>query len=252
MAFFDWIERIAASFVTLTVLVGAGWGFWRWRHKPRFICGIPPSSEEQRRRGIPVSLLGSPSVATAFRHRPDCFAGDFKNRHKPELDEDDRRELLDQQNPRSRTIVVDDNRAALPVLLANHGGRIARDYSATVVFYAYGGGVRVVDVLTETLDFYVYASRPEQLRRPLPAAAPAEIVAAYNDYMMTGLSMWGDLIFLSGDLEADMFELALVTVEVDDSLGEFFVVYTVDCADGWIGARTYAQGCRVLRETPRS
>ena len=29
----------------------------------------------------------------------------------------------------------------------------------------------------------------------------------------------------------------------------YFVVYTLDCTDAWIGARTYIQGCRVTAST---
>jgi hypothetical protein len=40
----------------------------------------------------------------------------------------------------------------------------------------------------------------------------------------------------------------VIDVTIETEVGSFFVLYTLDCSDGWTGARTFIQGCRVMRE----
>jgi len=76
-------------------------------------------------------------------------------------------------------------------------------------------------------------------------------VAAYDEYLMDELvTRWGDVVaFANGHLEANLFELVVIDVEIEPDLDSFFVLYTLDCTDGWTTVKTFIQGCRVDRDT---
>jgi hypothetical protein len=241
----DIVEHVASLSVALFGIVGATWAAAKWFRRPRFICGIPPTIEERKTKGIERDRLGQDSVATAFRHRPDCFAQPLRKPHRPGLSLQLERELLEDAK-RCRSIRR--NRAGLtsiPILFANRGKRIA-DYTATVTFYSAGGKVHVADVVSETLPVYVYTDRPQLAKRHLKLA-DERIVAAYDEYLMDeSMTYWGDVVaFTNGRLEASLFELVLIEADIDADVESFFVLFTLDCTDAWIGARTYIQGCRV-------
>jgi len=242
------VEHVATIAVAASGIVGASWAAAKWLRRPRFICGIPPLRDERAVKGIDRERLGRDSVATAFRHRPDCFAEPFRNPHRPALSPDVGRRLLADEM-RCRSIRPDERgQTRVPVLIANRGKRVA-EYTATITFYSEGGKVHVVDVTTETLPVYLYADRPDLVRGDLKPA-DKRIVAGYDDYLMDdSMTHWGDVVALTnGHLEASLFELVVVEVEIEPGLDSFFVVYTLDCTDGWTGARTFIQGCRVTRE----
>lgn len=241
----DLVEQFASLAVAAFGIVGAIWAVAKWLRRPRFICGIPPTIDEMKAKGIDRQLLGRDSLATAFRHRPDCFAQPLRRPHRARLSPGVERELLE-DGRRCRSIQRNaGGRAHVPILIANRGKRIA-DYTATVTFYSKGGKVHVVDVVTETLPVYVYTDRPELAQCGLKVA-DKRIVDAYAGYLMDGtMTHWGDVVaFAGGHLEASLFELVVIEVDIEADVESFFVVYTVDCTDGWIGARTYIQGCRV-------
>lgn len=244
----DVVDQLASLALAAVGFVGAGWAAAKWLRRPRFICGIPPTVDERDEKRIPREQLGRDSVATAFRHRPDCFARPFHRPHRQGLSPALERRLLDDPH-RCRSIVPDQQgRATLPVLIANRGKRVA-DYTATVTLYADGGKVHIVDVETETVPFYVYADRRELVAGSI-RTADRRIVDAYDAYLMDERMMrWGDVVaFAGGHLSAGLFELAVIEVEIEDDLDSFFVLYSIDCADGWTGARTFIQACTVARE----
>lgn len=244
----DVVEQIASIAVAALGIVAAAWAGAKWLRRPRFICGIPPSISERAEKGIDRDRLGHDSVATAFRHRADCFAKPFHRPHRGALSRTTERRLLGDR-ARCRSIAVDRRgRARIPVLIANRGYRVA-DYIASFTFYADDGKVHVADVVTETLEPYVYADRGDRVAPRVRRADP-RIVRAYNAYLMDDrMKRWGDVIaFTGGYLDASLFELVVVDVEVEEDLDFFFVVYSLDCADAWTGARTFIQACRVVRE----
>jgi hypothetical protein len=243
------VEHVAGIVVTALGIYGALWATAKWLRRPRFICGIPPLLDERRAKGIERGRLGHDSVATAFRHRQDCFAQSFRNPHRSHLSPGVERRLLE-NTLRCRSIRPDDKgRTSIPVLIANRGKRMA-DYTATITFYSTGGKVHVVDVVTETLPVYVYADRPELVRDGLNHA-DGRIVAAYDEYLMDELvTRWGDVVaFANGHLEANLYELVVIEVEIEPDLDSFFVLYTLDCTDGWTTVKTFIQGCRIDRDT---
>lgn len=245
----DFIGQLADLGIAGAGFVAAGWAVAKWWRRPRFICGIPPSIDERTREDIPPERLGHYSVATAFQHEPHCFAERFRDPHRKQLSEGLERHLLADPE-RTRTIVADEQgQAQVPILIANSGKRVA-DYSATITFYADGGKVHVTDVVTETVPVSLYVDRRDLVVDPERVhCADERIVKAYNEYLMDpDMRRWGDVVVLSnGHLEAGLFELVVVDVEIDD-LDEFFVVFSVDCTDGWIGAQNYIQGCVVARD----
>jgi hypothetical protein len=239
------VEQFASLAVAAFGIVGATWAFAKWLRRPRFICGIPPTIDERKAKGIDRPRLGHDSVATAFYHRPDCFARPLRSPHRERLSQRLERELLEDAR-RCRSIRRNaGGPTRLPILIANRGKRIA-DYTATVTLYSAGGKVHVADVVTETLPVYVYTDRPQLAQRDLKLA-DKRIVDAYEEYLMDGtMTHWGDVVaFANGHLEASLFELIVIEVDIEPDVESFFVLYTLDCTDAWIGVRTYIQGCRV-------
>lgn len=244
----DFISEVANLGVAAAGIVAAGWASAKWWRRPRFICGIPPSVDERKRADpeIDRKRLGEFSVATAFRHEPHCFAERLFEPDQEHLSKSLEQHLLTDRE-RTRFIATDERRrASVPVLIANCGKRVA-DYSASITFYADGGKVHVTDVVTETAPVYLYADQPELVADvDRVRCADKRIVEGYNDYLMDGMTRWGDVVVLSGGhLEASLFELAVVDVVIEPDLESFFVVLSVDCADFWTGAQTFIQGCRV-------
>lgn len=242
------VEQVATLAVAASGIVGATWAAAKWLRRPRFICGIPPLLDERKAKRIERGQLGHDSVATAFRHRPDCFAEPFRNPHRASLSPRVEGRLL-KDAMRCRWIRPNERgRTRVPILIANRGKRIA-EYTATITFYSKGGKVHVTDVVTETLPVYLYADHPELVQGDLKLA-DKRIVAAYNEYLMDeAMTHWGDVVALAnGHLEASLFELVIIEVEIESDVDSFFVLYTLDCADGWTGAKTFIQGCRVTRE----
>jgi hypothetical protein len=214
---------------------------------PRFICGIPPSPQEQRAKKIDPKWIGHASVSHGYRHRSRCFAHRLRRRHKPALS---RRDLGKTADPlRCRTIPVgDDGIAAFPVLIANSGHRIALAYTVSIIFLEHepGTGPYLVDILTESLAFNLYVSDPSTLRRDeLRNRLSADAIRDDYSYMPEdGGSIDG--IYLSGSIvEAGSYELVHVEVQLGRSVKEFFVLYTVSCTDGWMRDATYVQRCIV-------
>ena len=76
-------------------------------------------------------------------------------------------------------------------------------------------------------------------------------MTGYDDYLMDdAVTHWGDVVALTnGQLEAGLFELVVIEAEIEPDLDSFFVLYTLDCTDGWTGARTFIQGCRVTGQS---
>jgi hypothetical protein len=248
----DIVSEVANLGVAIAAIVGAGWASAKWWRRPRFICGIPPSIAERthEKKKIDRKRLGHDSVATAFEHEPHCFAERFPDPNREELSESLERRLLTDRE-RTRSIAQDEQgRARVPILIANCGKRLA-EYSASITFYADYGKVHVTDVVTETAPVYLYADRRDLVvDRERVRCADQRIVASYDDYLMDDdMRRWGDVVVLTGGrLESSLFELVVVEVMIEPDLESFFVVFSVDCTDGWIGAQTFIQGCKIARQ----
>jgi hypothetical protein len=245
----DIVSQFADLGVAVAGIVAAGWASAKWLRRPQFICGIPPSIRE-RPENFDRRRLGHDSVATAFQHEEHCFAERFQDPHQEKLPESLESRLLEDPE-RTRTIVPDERgHARMPILIVNRGKRLA-EYSASITFYADEGQVHVTDVVTETLPVYLYADKPDLVvDRERLRCAHERIVAGYDGYLMDeDMHRWGDVVVLTGGrLEASLFELVVVDVMIDHPLPSFFVVFSVDCTDGWIGAQTFIQGCRIKWE----
>jgi hypothetical protein len=238
---FGWLDGAVNLLVAGVGLGAFGWGVFKWMARPRFICGVPPLASERRAKGLAPELVGRPSVARGFTHRPECFAEPFNDVES--LSDDRRRELRANTN-RCRTISVDpEGRATLPIIFANVGARTAENYRASVVFYSQGSFVHLVHVETETLAVSFYADNFEVLSDRLREKAIApEIVQSYNAYL-PAMEGAGDMLFLNGNLEARMHELVHVTVELEEDRpsDEFFLVFTLHCSVEWLGTKVLIQ-----------
>ncbi len=243
MHVFDLIDRFAASGVVAITIVAAVWAFRKWRHRPQLICGVPPTRAEQQDPEI-AARLGRLSVANGFRHRVDCLAEPFRDRVTLPI------ELREQYyaNPlrRRRVQVAPDGTVSVNVLLANNGARMAREYSASIVFLPDGDEpIALLGADTESLSVTsLYASAPDRVDQSVKdAATESSIVDAYDDYLGHLCPSWGDALYLGGSLEAGMYELVHLRAAVTPNTSRFLILFTVDCADGWLGASRHIQAC---------
>jgi hypothetical protein len=154
---------------------------------------------------------------------------------------------------RTRTVQVELGGATrIAVVFENTGGRLAKDYRASIAFLTERDRppIQITDVLTEGLDVMdVYSARPDLLTPRLRGlAADANIVAAYRDYL-SHAPRWGDGVFLKGTLASGMYELVSLAIVVPAEVTGFLVVFTLDCSDGWWRAETRVQGC-LVKPTP--
>jgi hypothetical protein len=241
----DVADHVASIVVAITGVIGAGWAVRRWRNRPKFMCGIPPTREDRLHspQRFAPRKLGKASIARAFRHRRRCFAPKLRGKDRARLPPRYRQRLLASASGR-RVSMGDDGLLRLPVMIINAGARAASGLSASVIIDTVGAGpLRLKNVITEALDCHLYASDRDALddsaRR---RAAPAEIVAAYKEL---DYATWQDGVWLSGSLDAHTYELVSVIVEPNPDLREFFLIYTINCDDGWCRASTFVQGCRI-------
>jgi hypothetical protein len=243
---------IADRVVTAAAIFGAGWALAKWYGRPRFICGIPPSEDEQQEKRIPPELVGRPSLSHGYKHRARCFARRLCRPHKRELSPRDIRRASDPL--RARALQAGRKGDILfPLLIANRGHRIALDYTVSIVIYpsrrcqtaGTDSGVHIVDVLVESFKLNLYVSDPTRVRRPeIRALISADPIRRDYGYMTDGLSVDG--IYLSGTIvEAGSYELVHVDAEVESSVDSFYLLFAVSCSDGWMRDAAYLQRCVV-------
>jgi hypothetical protein len=238
----------AGIVVTSFGIIGTAWGVARWASRPRFVCGIPPSARERELKGIDGAAIGRQSVTHGYRYRRKCFALRLWRRHKRELSTRDLRRAA--VPLRCRTLAVSDHGVVeFPVVIANGGNRIARDYTVSIVFYhpLDVGRIHITDVVAESLLFNLDVSEPDRLRRAdiRDRVTPERVRRSYDEYL-SGLANFGDGIYLWGSImEAGSTELVQVEAAVASGVDLFFLLYTVSCSDGWMRDATYLQRCNI-------
>jgi hypothetical protein len=238
----------AGFVVTVFGIIGAGWGAARWASRPRFVCGIPPSPREREAKSIDSEAIGRPSVTHGYRYRGDCFALRLWRRQKRELSTRDLRRAATPLRCRS-LVSSDDGLLKFPVVIANDGHRIARDYTVSIVFYhpADTGRAHITDVVAESLQFNLDVSEADRLERAdsRERVTPEQVRRSYDEYL-AGLASFGDGIYLWGSImEAGSTELVHIEAAVPRSMDRFFLLYTVTCSDGWMRDATYLQRCDI-------
>ena len=257
----------------LVIIGGALFAIRSWLHRPRLLIGVPPSDKEMDRKGITKRERGRTSYSDRFRFKPDCLAisDRFWFRKKTWLAKDEffkkeqkeYEKLLFCNEPRyakcCRTIKLDKRKQAkLPLLVANNGHRTAREYILGVDFR--DPGVHVVDVATESLRVAsLYVTKPEFVNDHIKnlvdrdKIARQDIVDAYDTL---GFEKEGsgdsDILFVTGNLERGVYEIVLITVQIDQAevnnkSKEFVIVYKMDCSDWGVSAQTYFQGFRISK-----
>ena len=259
----DLLSPLANLVIILTAIGGAIWAALSYLRRPRFIVGMPPTSEEQKAKSIPFEMVGRRSTITQFRYNPACMASPMNE--KEALSKKDYSELLsNEKNFRARVLQPDaKGRVKLAVAVENTGGRAAREYILGIQILS--SRVHVVDIMTESLDVHdIYATDPSFIEnRKIKSKVHSEIIKMYNDFMKIGDpekkffgdDQYGDIIFLRGDLEAGMYEMVLFTLAVEPGTEGFeliehgfkgFVVgYSIDCRDFWLTRQAFFQGFNI-------
>lgn len=234
--------------VTGAGIIGTGWGVARWANRPRFVCGIPPSSRERAVKGITGAAIGRTSVTHGYRYRRKCFATRLWRRQKRALSRHDLRKAA--LPLRCRVLKTSDRGVVeFPVVIANGGHRIARDYTVSIVVYhpSEKGCLHITDVVAESLQFNLDVAQPGRLTRAeiRERVTPDVVRHSYEEYL-SDLASFGDGIYLWGSImEAGSTELVQVEAATANGVEFFFLLYTVSCSDGWMRDATYLQRCDV-------
>ena len=241
------INDIAGLAVALLTLAGVLWALVRFANRPRLFCGVPPSTEEARAKGISPKKIGTAAVAGAFRHRHRALARRlWGGRRKRTLSRRDRTRCRDPLRCRSLKRRADGT-VGLPILVVNQGGRAAASYTANVAVYdeQYRPGLHLLDLFTEGLEFGLYAAEPERLgcnvRKKAQITTPRPIIEDYVAYMGEGIGRYGDWVFLWGTLDGSSYELIHADLSVAPETDHFYLVFFLDSADSWIRAKQYIQ-----------
>lgn len=238
-SFVEWILIVTTSIIA----VGAVWTSMSYSRRPRFIVGVPPSDQEQKSKGIPRNSIGRKSIVSQFRHKSDCTARTIRDRQ--ELSERDFQRLFS-DHLRTRLLkLTSRNKAVLPLVVENSGSRAARDYKFGIqILSPY---VHVTDIIAESLDVgALYASRSDLIENQDLRSVDRKIVEAYDNYMDIG-EQYGDMVFLEGDLEGEMYELVILTVIIEPSVDRFVIAYSIDCSDFWLSRKAFFQGFVVTK-----
>lgn len=232
--FIQWVEfGTTLLAVSVLVIIGSVLAYIKWSRRPSFIIGVPPFQAE----GIPRGEIGHTSIRDQFRHRKACFAVHLCEKRK--LTKRDQRKLFDNRFRRRTLHLSPENSCTIPVVVENRGRRAARDYILVIIFHE--PCVHVVDVVRESLDLNAfYCNRIDLVENPELKTfnAPKEIVQAYDNYM----GKYGDLVFLTGVLEAGVYEMVLLKIVVEPSVKRFIIGYSLDCSDGWTSKEVFFQG----------
>lgn len=240
----QWLQVISQLVVILTALVALVWWIWRYRQRPQFIVGAPPTASEQARKNISSEQLGQRSIINEFRHNRAFFATKLKDKEK--LSDKDRDKLYkDTRRCRNLTISSSDNQTALWLVVQNVGGRAAREYLMSIEFRTQG--VHVLNVLSESLKVdCLYLTRPELVTNEDLRPVDSRVVAAYDDYMQVS-EPFGDEIFLKGTLESGQYEMIYLEISLEPEVERFEVVFSLDCTDFWFKKEVVFQGFIVRR-----
>ena len=247
-----WVEFVL-SIVSVSVLaiIGTVYALYRWYFGPKFRVGVPPTSTERTVKGIPLNKIGRSSITAQFRHKSDCLARPI--REKTRLSADDE-EALYSDKLRCRLVYrKPDKSATLAVIVENYGRRTALHYTLGVSFLT--PKIHITDVVTESMRVQnLYVNRVDLLNKMNKQlkAAPSEIVAVYDDYMILE-SQYGDMIYLNGSIDGWMYEMALFRIMVEEELSQFVIEYSIDWFDGQnspVQKKAFFQGFKVLEEAP--
>lgn len=240
---FSFVEWILVVTTSLIAIVGAVWTSMSYGRRPRFVVGVPPSDEERKSKGIQRKRIGRKSIVSQFRHRSDCMARTIKD--KQEISERDFRRLFSDPLRTRLLKLTSENKAVLPIVVENSGSRAARDYKLGIqILNPY---VHVADITTESLDLGAfYANRPDLIENQDLRSADRRIIEAYDNYMDIG-EQYGDMVFLEGDLEGEMYELTILTVVIEPAVERFVIAYSIDCSDFWLSRKAFFQGFVVTK-----
>jgi hypothetical protein len=96
------------------------------------------------------------------------------------------------------------------------------------------------DAEAESLDLRVFVLDQSALSdHAKEHSAPDEVVTAYGRAL--AYVPLGDGVWLSGDLNANTFEVVCLTLRVDPSEIWFELLFTINCSDGFVRASIFVQ-----------
>jgi hypothetical protein len=244
----------AATLVTAVfAIAGALWAANRYVQRPKFVCGVLPSSGELKRKGIHPSDIGKDSL-TGFRHDPRYFALRLRwPRYKPAPSDRDHRRAASAS--RMREVRSQGDRICVPMMLNNVGRRTALGYGISIVSYGFDatrGEVHIRRVETDGLQYDLSVDRPELLDAGVTSGSVvSESIARAKDEHFHGTRDWGDGVYAWGDrIETGSWDLILIEFSLGPSVMQVGLVLTVSCADSWVRDALYYQLIAVQPSEP--
>jgi hypothetical protein len=237
----------AGLVLTLVGLLGVVISFVRWRNKPHFVCGVLPLETELADPRFTAQKLGRRSLTKAFRFEQKYFAMRLRRSNVEDLAPAFRRKLQKDLSCR-RVAVPPGGTVSLPVILANYGGRTASGLTCSLILSDTRSTVKLCDAEVESLDYRVFALDHTLLHDHAKAkSAPKEVVDAYTR-LLTYFPV-GDGVWLWGDLGANSFEVISLTLKLEVPSTWFELLFTINCADGFVRAETYVQAIYAQADT---
>ena len=215
---------------------------------PRFKVGAPPTSREALDKAIPDRIVGEWTSVLNFVHNEQSLAK-FIPRRELSLDDELRLERELRRDPfRYRRVYVDDDgNGELPIIVENCGHKRAPSYYLGIIMR--DAGVHLCDVVSEYLKINtLFVHDPARFSvRDGVHPVPAEIIAQYEDYMYrliekkhaelryrTGDKQYGDIVYLDGALDGEMYEMVLLKVRVEPWVRHFSVAFRLGWYDSLI------------------
>lgn len=234
--------------VTLLTLGTFLYQYYERKRGPRFKVGAPPTSREAADKAIPDQVVGAWTSVLNFVHNERSLAKPVPRR---ELSLDDElrleRELRREPFRYRRVYVDDDGRGELPIVVENSGHKRAASYYLGIIMR--DAGVHLCDVISEYLKIntlFVHDPARFSTRDGVRPVSP-EIIAHYDDYMYrlierkradlryrTGDKQYGDLVYLDGSLDGEMYEMVLLKLQFEPWVQHFSVAFRLGWYDNLI------------------
>jgi hypothetical protein len=236
--FWEWVQIIAT--IVATLLAGipiVTYATYRVRQYfgPKFRIGSPPSRRERNSKSISKEMVGQYSAIGHFRHRKEIMAKNLDGWFGRGSNSADLKPILFGDKHRCRTLYIDsDDPVSLPIIVENYGMRRVPTYYVEIKFC--DPRVHIVDILTESLVVQtLFLNKPALLRkrdRKLKCVSK-QIVDEYEDYMYDLIPPeYGDIVYLDGSLDGQMYEMILLKLVVERDVPEFMVKFSIGWTEG--------------------
>lgn len=226
------VFSIVGFSVTAITLVTFWARYERRKKGPRFKVGSPPTAREASDKHIAADAVGEWTSVLNFVHSERSLARRVEKQNLSVEEENKLERELRQEPCRYRRIYVDaSGYGELPVIVENCGSRRAPSSYLGIIMR--DSGVQVVGAVSEYMKIStLFVHDPAAFDSSQNGAQPVskEIVDRYADYMYPLIEKkYGDIVYLEGALDGEMYEMVLLKIRVEPGLRDFSVAFRL----GW-------------------